>query len=141
MLNIGIDQSLSNTAIVVLDNALEISVMENYCEYPDQPEKTAANYNLKRLVHIQSFIRNYCPSGFPVALEGYSLQSTGRGYSLGELCGVLKVMLFEYKMARIHIIPPTSLKLFAVGHGFASKNDMIEMARKDSRQLQPKGDL
>ena len=59
------------------------------------------------------------------ALEGYSYDSVGRVFELGEIGGVIKVLLHESNIDYV-VVPPSSLKKFATGVSSASKEDMVD---------------
>lgn len=49
-------------------------------------------------------------------LEGYSMASKGRVYSIGELGGLVRLMLWRRGIKTL-IVPPTQLKMFVTGSG------------------------
>ena len=52
-----------------------------------------------------------------------------RAFDLGELGGVLKLLVFEYRIPLL-LVPPTCLKLYATGKGNADKGQvMVAMAK------------
>jgi Holliday junction resolvasome RuvABC endonuclease subunit len=63
------------------------------------------------------------------ALEGYSYDSVGRVFELGEVGGVLKVLLHERNIEYV-VVPPALLKKFATGNASASKEDMVDAAKQ-----------
>jgi len=70
-----------------------------------------------------------------VAYEGYAMgRFAGRAFDLGELGGVLKLMLFERKI-RLLLVPPTCLKLFATGKGNADKDRVMAAMAKERGKL------
>ena len=60
-----------------------------------------------------------------IFLEGYSLGSTGKVFSIAENTAVLKTRLYD-KNYYVSVIPPTVVKKFATGKGNASKTIMRE---------------
>lgn len=60
-----------------------------------------------------------------VFLEGYSLGSKGKVFSIAENTAVLKYMLME-RGTPVTIFPPTTVKKFASGKGNANKDIMKE---------------
>lgn len=58
-------------------------------------------------------------------IEGYSFSSrNSQAHSIGELGGVIRLMLYEMNIPFVEI-PPTSRAKFATGRGNASKHDVI----------------
>jgi crossover junction endodeoxyribonuclease RuvC len=63
-----------------------------------------------------------------VVLEGYSMGSRfGKAFSIGELGGIIKLMLFNKEIKTI-LVPPTTLKKFVTGKGNAPKDMMMMKA-------------
>ena len=62
------------------------------------------------------------------AIEGASLYSVNRADDLGQVRGVLSLVLADCGLRVPHVIPPTSLKKFATGRGDAKKAHMVAMA-------------
>ena len=60
-----------------------------------------------------------------VFLEGYSLGSKGKVFSIAENTAVLKMYLMKMEVP-VTIIPPTVIKKWATGRGNANKRDMKE---------------
>jgi crossover junction endodeoxyribonuclease RuvC len=60
-----------------------------------------------------------------VIIEGYSFASrNSQAHSIGELGGVVRMMLWENKIPYVEV-PPTSRAKFATGRGNASKHEVI----------------
>lgn len=60
-----------------------------------------------------------------VVIEGYSFASrNSQAHSIGELGGVVRLMLWEKAVPYV-VVPPTSRAKFATGKGNASKNEVI----------------
>ena len=60
-----------------------------------------------------------------VVIEDYSFMSRGRAvFSLGELGGAIKNMIFEKKIPIVKVSPP-ALKKFITGKGNSDKNVML----------------
>ncbi len=83
---------------------------------------------VERLDYIEhELLRNF--SGFSpntnllVAIEGYSFGSVNQLPQVGELGGVVKLMLYRNKIPHI-IIPPTKLKKYATSKGNTKKDQM-----------------
>ena len=65
-----------------------------------------------------------------ITYEGYAMSRfANRAFDLGELGGVLKLLVFGYRIPLL-LVPPTCLKLYATGKGNADKGQvMIAMAK------------
>lgn len=117
--SIGFDLSLTGTGVVVLNKN-------------DKLEYSNTLKNKVRGEERLSLIRDELDallSIFPQALvcvEGYAMGiRTGQSFSIGELGGVIKLMLWEQKIP-FHIVSPTSLKKYVLGKGVGDK-DMVIM--------------
>jgi crossover junction endodeoxyribonuclease RuvC len=99
---------------------------------------------LERLQFIRNYLAHVLDEVDPslVAYEGYAMgvpAGKGRAFDLGELGGVLKLMLWERKIP-ILIVPPTSLKLFATGSGNADKEQVKKKMARHRGGLFKSGD-
>jgi Holliday junction resolvasome RuvABC endonuclease subunit len=95
-----------------------------------RPEGTAgvivppkcADRGMPRLRHIRNSVRDMLGGVDLVVIEGYSYRSKGSAViNIGELGGVVRLMLYESKV-RVVEVPPASLKLYATGKGNAPKD-------------------
>lgn len=118
---IGIDQSLTGTGLVEIDNDGNLKRMTLV--------KTGTMRDVQRLRYITSNIIEFCKitqERFVVAREGYSFGSKGRAtFSLGELGGCVDLKLFETKIPHLvgyYILPPTVVRKFALGLGNIKKD-------------------
>lgn len=62
-----------------------------------------------------------------VVIEGYSYNSRVGGERLGELGGVIRLLLYTYDCGFVEI-PPATLKKFATGKGNCGKDEMVAAA-------------
>ena len=81
-----------------------------------------------RLVFVKNAVAALTSDVKFAALEGYSYDSVGRVFELGEIGGVIKVMLVELGIDFV-VVPPVLLKKFATGSTYASKEAMLDAAR------------
>lgn len=66
-----------------------------------------------------------------VAIEGYAYGAINQAFSLGEIGGVLRLLVYEeYDLSRIDV-PPASLKKWATGSSEADKEAMVAAAVAD----------
>ena len=109
---IGIDASLTGTGVAVLDGSLRTETIQSKQTGP------------ARLIEIRDRIRELVDGAVLVAIEGYSFSShSNTAYQLGELGGVLRVMLAEAGVRWIEVAP-AQLKKFAAGRGNAKKEEL-----------------
>jgi crossover junction endodeoxyribonuclease RuvC len=118
---LGLDLSLTSTGWCILDNDEILDVEVIKCK----------DKAMKRLWYIKYIIDEVTVSlDFDlVVVEGYSMGSRGgRVFSIGELGGIIKLLLYEEKLRtklKTVIIPPKSLKKFITGNGNAGKELML----------------
>ena len=71
-----------------------------------------------------------------VAIEGYAYGAVNQAFSLGEVGGVLRLLVHEeYGLSRVDV-PPANLKKWATGSSEASKDDMVAAAVADGVRLE-----
>ena len=119
---VGIDPSLTGTAICVLDRE-EGKLLHN------ETFKTKLR-GIERLIYIRDSLKtiliSYINSISGVFIEGYGFGCRGAAiFDLGELGGVLRTMLYEGGFLYYNV-PPTVLKMFVTGKGNSHKNVMLE---------------
>lgn len=114
-LYVGVDQSLVCTSVAFLQRGVLVI-------HRIRPTCVGA----KRLVEIHDkFAILLADKEFTgLAIEGYSMNSKGLLFQLGELGGVLRLVIWRKQSLAIQV-PPLSLKKFITGHGIASKTQMI----------------
>jgi crossover junction endodeoxyribonuclease RuvC len=121
---IGIDPSLTATAIVAIDSAGGF-VNAMIC-------KTGTT-GPERLVRIrkqaENFIGRYEDQTALIGIEHYAMGAKWGREALGELGGVLRVMMYENGQQYIEIAP-MQLKQFATGKGTAQKDHVLMAAYK-----------
>ena len=116
---VGIDQSLNATGVCRLS---EQGILETAATVV--PERFI---NGERLAFIKTAVASMLDEVEFAALEGYSYNSNGRVFELGEIGGVLKVLLVEKKIPYV-VVPPVLVKKFATGSTTASKDAMLKAA-------------
>ena len=118
MIIIGIDPSLTSTGLCVMSKQGEL--LETYA--------VNSRFNgVKRLQDIKNKLVEKCchnhnaiDKAITVFIEGYSYGSKNGREELGELGGVIRLMLYEQKIPFIDIAP-TSLKKYTTGKGMGDK--------------------
>jgi Holliday junction resolvasome RuvABC endonuclease subunit len=116
---LGIDQSLMGTGLSVLSDVgvLVASARIDTDELRDG----------ERLLFIKKAVALHLGPVEFAALEGYSYNSTGHVFELGEIGGVLKTLLVESSVPYVSV-PPILLKKFATGTTHADKDKMLGAA-------------
>lgn len=124
---LGIDQSLNGTGLCRLLEGGGVDHLETVC-----PGKLRG---VERLAHIKSKTATLLyPSVKFAAIEHYSYNSVGRVFELGEVGGVLRLLVYEYGVPFV-VVPPTSLKKFATGNAAADKAAMVAAAKKEGANV------
>ena len=116
---LGIDQSLNGTGLCVLTDVGRLVVSATVT--PDELRDG------ERLVFVKTAVASVLAGVTFAALEGYSYGSVGRVFELGEMGGVIKVLLIEHKIPFV-VVPPVLLKKFATGTTYATKDAMLSAA-------------
>jgi len=119
MVFLGIDQSLTGTGICVLSD--EGKLVASATVTPDDLRDGT------RLAFIKTAVASLLSGVQFAALEGYSYNSVGHVFELGEIGGVLKVLLVEHDISYV-VVPPVLVKKFATGSAYADKEKMLEAA-------------
>lgn len=117
---LGIDQSLNATGICRLGDAGSVEALATV--NPGDVKDGA------RLLLVKRAIASIASGVEFAALEGYSYDSVGRVFELGEIGGVVKVLLIESNIPYV-VVPPVMLKKFATGNASASKEAMVDAAK------------
>ena len=121
---IGLDLSLTHTGIVILNNGI-VELFKTII-----PKKLRG---VKRLYYIRRRIVQYLLINKPdiAVIEGYAYSpNAGRSFSIGELGGVIKLLLYKQKISYL-IVAPTTLKKFTTGKGNSPKSKMEKAVYKN----------
>lgn len=140
---VGIDPSITNTGIVVLDTSGDIVTAYEPSKLLNEEAKSKYDLSHKifRYKAISDFVRNKFNrltllDKLIIGYEDYSYASINKSYTIGEFGGVLKLSLLNIGcLVRIHFIPPTVVKYFATGNGSATKKMMVSRFNKDHDNL------
>ena len=109
---VGLDLSLTSTGICI-DGVAE--------------SLTSTHVGVKRLADIGSQVceRVFALDDPAVCVEGYSFGSrNSQAHAIGELGGVVRLLLWEYQVPVVEI-PPTCRAKFATGRGNAGKDEVV----------------
>lgn len=137
---VGIDPSITNTGIVALDqegslllirgvgDTKSLLILKNMSKVH---LKTQKSYLVLSEIAstVTSDVLGLASSSEDIIIgyENYSYASDHKAERIGELGGVLKTSLAVNNVA-LDLVAPTQVKLFATGHGHASKNQMKKAA-------------
>lgn len=133
---VGVDPSISNTGVVVLDSKGEVRGSFNSKHRKDKTKKSTAHQDLIRYEEIASFVaesvKASCGDVRPIiAYENYSFNSINYSFTLGELGGVLKLRLIQ-EFENLVLVEPLRVKKFATGLTGADKDKMITAAKQET---------
>lgn len=126
MFFLGIDQSARSTGVAVVSEDQKMKWTGTVT-----PGKLLGAPRLAfirdRLVSVITTYRGYngdkdADVAF-AALEGYSMGSTGKWFDLGEVGGIVRLVLHDLKVP-FAVVAPTSLKKFVTGSGDSDKEAM-----------------
>ena len=123
---VGIDPSLTGTGVVILDKDGEIYKELLISTYPDN--YICSEQRLLDIVNEIKFIKDI--SLRYAAIEGISFNS--KSTSFNERCGLffmITSLLFDNDIP-FKIVPPKTLKKWAVGNGNADKKMMMNGSKK-----------
>lgn len=142
---VGIDPSISNTGVVILDSTGKVLEVGNSSEatVPISSDNGLSNIELyaNSADSIASHILNTIPNGTKcdiyVVYEDYAFDACNRSFSLGEFGGILKYRLNTYFGNTLHLryAAPMRIKKFATGSGGAGKGSMKEQAELECPEL------
>lgn len=108
---VGIDASLTGTGVAVLNGSLRTERIESKLMGPD------------RLIEIRERVREIVTGADLVAIEGYAFAKPNQAHQIGELGGVLRVMMTELGAKWIEVAP-AQVKKYATGRGNAKKEEV-----------------
>ncbi|MGN1038316.1 MAG: hypothetical protein ACI4P0_02855 [Mailhella sp.] len=132
MFYLGVDPSISNTGMVLLDDRGKILCTVNGRDAGAVPKRANGFSEAARYAHTADFLFRSLniPEGEEVRMvyEDYAYDATHRAFSLGEFGGVLKGRLMNLPGARVYYAAPMAVKKFATGNGGAGKGLMVAQA-------------
>jgi Holliday junction resolvasome RuvABC endonuclease subunit len=111
---LGVDQSLRSTGVAVIGDTEEL--LELQAIVPD------GLTGVPRLLYIRDELQRIIkPYQITLAtVEGYAYDAVGRSFDLGEVGGVVRVVLGDAKSPLL-VVAPAALKKFVAGNPQASK--------------------
>ena len=123
---LGLDLSIANTGYCVLDSKGEF--VESGTITTQAKNRHVVRWHA---IHqaITTVLKTYAIQ--KVVLEGLGFNSF-RVVPSAELSGIIRYYLYTQRMP-FKVVPPTTLKKLATGHGKASKDKMLRHARRMHR--------
>lgn len=119
---LGIDPSLTATGVALPDGSvttIRIKVPKGGAKHVRETD---------RLIVVRDRVSALLADVDLVVVEGYSYGSGFQAHQLGELGGVLRVLLTETGVTWVEVAP-TRVKRYATGKGNANKDAMLQAAR------------
>jgi len=113
---VGLDLSLTSTGVAITDGALLSTSLI----------RTKAT-GVERLMGIRRLVYQFVNGAELVVMEGYAFNRGNQAHQIGELGGVVKVMLHEEGIPVV-LVPPARLKMYATGKGNARKEHVLVSA-------------
>lgn len=119
---LGIDASLEGTGMCLITRAGHVVRAETV---------STGLRGVSRLAAIKERAELFVPGDVVfAAFEGYAYHAVGSVFELGEVGGVLRLLVHERRVTYVDV-PPINLKKFATGTTGADKDDMIAAARSE----------
>lgn len=119
---VGIDPSLTGTAVCVIAGASSDSKMSRVGSSPDGRLRNPVESRIRRVFGLTDDVVTRVPFGATVFIEGYSYASNDANASLlREYGGLLRWALIENGNEIVEV-SPSSLKKFVCGSGGSAKN-------------------
>lgn len=114
---VGLDLSLTATGIATDTHTIRVAPTRLKLAGP------------ARLAWLRDTIAEHVTNADLAIIEGYAYGTKHQREALGELGGVIRVMLWDHQIAHT-TIPPATLKQYATGHGNAQKQTMVLAAQR-----------
>ncbi len=132
---VGIDQSLTKTGVCILSPRGEKLKL---IRTPRAMRGVARLVNIRD--NVRSVIEPYQNNVTLAAVEGPSLGSINHADDLGQVRGVVQVVLMDLGVEPI-LVAPSSLKLFVAAKGDATKEQMIAATARTWDVVIPQDDV
>lgn len=122
---IGLDLSMTNTGLVVLDDKAQTVV-----EVCLKSKPGGCRY--ARIEGMLGAVQRNIPQEGVFMVEGYAFGAKGQVFDIAEMCGVIKYHINRvwYTDPIFYQVPPTVLKQFVTGKGTAGKELMLKEVYK-----------
>lgn len=123
---LGIDPSLTATGYCLLNrdgDVLELGTISKP-KLKGILRLDAIEKDLIDLSRTYGLVTSNCMTVF----EGYAMGAKGKVFHLGELGGILRLWSHRNTTYPYIEVPPSTLKKYATGNGFADKTEMVKLA-------------
>lgn len=140
----GIDYSISSPSLTIMTDGVINNIYAIRATKKQESSNsliTLLDYplyttQLERFDKLSSLFLNYIPSDVDATfMEGYSFASNGVVFNIAECTGLLKYKFYKRFSKEIEVIPPTSVKKFAVDKGNAKKRMMVDQFVKEQFEV------
>ncbi|MGD9209729.1 MAG: crossover junction endodeoxyribonuclease RuvC [Desulfobacteraceae bacterium] len=123
---VGVDQALRKTGVCVIEEN-NIILLERIVP----PKNMSGSDRLLFLRNeLQSLLLPFKERIIHASMEAQSLGSIGAIDQLGQISGVVQVVLKDMDTPHFFKVPPTLLKKFVTNNGQASKKQMMDVSKK-----------
>jgi crossover junction endodeoxyribonuclease RuvC len=113
---VGIDPSLTSTGVIILNDAGEFVAQKNI-----KPKKLRGMPRLKFIKEeLASFLKEHKVEKAAIESYAFNIKKSRMKFQLGELGGVVRLLLFEMGIDYLDVAIPT-LKKYVTGSGDADK--------------------
>lgn len=134
MLYVGVDPSITNTGLVILDEHGSLVKRCNGSLPEEKKREPIHRYSM--ICHGLCATLPWDAPEFVVGYEDYSFGSTHRAFALAEFGGLLKYSLLNSGAKSINLFAPMWNKKFATGSGTADKKRIMEQAAGECPALE-----
>lgn len=121
---VGIDASLTNTGIVVIEDKGMLLQPVYFSTVI-----TSQVAGVRRLIDLRNQVHSCLVDADLIVIEGYAYAAANQAHQVGEFGGVLRVMFHEEGFSWIEVAP-SQLKQFACGNGNAPKELILQQVYK-----------
>lgn len=134
MIFLGLDQSARSFGICILESGRNVPLVLHHVK----PQQLSGG---ERLVYLRDTLRPLIErhAVTQAAFEGYSYGSVGRTFELGEVGGMVKMLLVDLKISYI-TAAPAQLKKFVTRDGAADKEKVRDWVMAKWNQNIPNDD-
>lgn len=125
-LYLGIDQALNKIGVCIIENSKNI--ISKRIKTPCSLKGTDRLIFLRN--ELQTLLAPFKNNVTHASMEAQSLGSIGDIDQLGQINGIVQIVLADAGLAHFFKVPPASLKKFVTGNSQASKQQMIRISEE-----------